>query len=589
LIGINNNTLVQYNGSSFTETQRFPFALTAISSIEDALWLGTTDGLLLMEGDSLRMTPLGENLIIKSIIPSRNRNHLWVGTNFGVYYFNIEQMQTVFKITSKEGLSGNEVVQNGLYLDNNGLLWIATYHGLSNFNIKGTIEAKSSPRCYLESLKVNDKPVDFTTKHTFKYNQNNFVFDLSGLFYSDEKSVIYEHYLRNTSNTQNYFRTNKDHTVYYNNLPPDEYEFVFRAKGKDGIWSYSSGYRFTISKPIWQTWGFRIGAVLLIVLLLYAIYKINVRRIEQQKKQLEKTVKERTRDLEEANKKVVAQMKIAEEQRDHIEAQKQQITDSIYYAERIQKSLLPPASAFEKHLSDYFVLFKPRDIVSGDFYWMTRYENYLLIAAVDCTGHGVPGAFMSMLGISFLKEIVEREHTANPAIIMNRLRMAVITALQQDSANAESKDGMDMSMVSIDLETLELQFAGANNPMYLIRRENGEHDDLKHSRVKTADNQLFEIKGDKMPIAIFDRMDDFVPVTIQLQQGDRVYLFSDGYIDQFGGDKGKKFKSPAFKKMLLQLNTAPMQECKIKIEKAFEDWRGKEEQIDDVTLIGIEV
>ncbi|MCK5775430.1 MAG: SpoIIE family protein phosphatase [Bacteroidales bacterium] len=589
IIGINGNSLVSFNGKNFIEKQRLTDAISAIGNIDNNLWLGSSKGLILLEKDTVKTIPLGNNIIIKSIIPSRNRNHLWLGTNLGVFYFNIEQLQVVFKINAKDGLNGNEVIQNGLYLDRNGLLWISTYHGLSNFNLKGTIEARSSPRCYLESVKVNDSSFDFSTQNLFKYNQNNFAFELSGLFYSDEKSVIYEHYLRNNSASQNYFRSNKEHTVYYNNLSPGDYEFVYRAKGKDDIWSYSSAYHFYIEKPIWQTWGFRIISVILFVLFLYLIYKVNVRRIVQQKRNLEKIVKERTSDLETANKKVVAQMNLAEEQRDKITIQNQQITNSIYYAERIQKSLLPPGDAFKKHLSNYFVLFKPRDIVSGDFYWMMQFDRSLLIAAVDCTGHGVPGAFMSMLGISFLKEIVEREKNSDPAFIMNHLRAAVISALQQDQAHAESKDGMDMSLVSIHLDTLQLQFAGANNPIYIIPKQARDDHGLKQTRIKTNDERLFEIKGDKMPIAIYDRMKDFETVNIQLKKGDRVYLFSDGYIDQFGGEKGKKFKSPAFKRMLLEHQTIPLNKSKVILEKTFEDWRGDEDQIDDVTLIGIEV
>ncbi|NOR86846.1 MAG: transporter substrate-binding domain-containing protein [Bacteroidales bacterium] len=589
VLGIKGNTIVKFNGKQFVEKQKFTASISAIGNIDNTIWLGSSKGLMLLQKDTIKTISLGNNIIIKSIIPSKNRNHLWVGTNLGVYYFNIEQLQIVFKMNAKEGLSGNEVIQNGLYLDHNGLLWISTYHGLSNFNIKGTLDARSSPRCYLEDVKVNDSSFDFLVQNEFQYNQNNFAFELSGLFYSDEKSIIYEHYLRNNISSQNYFRSNKEHTIYYNNLSPGDYEFVYRAKGKDGIWSYTSGYSFSIEKPIWQTWSFRIISIILFALFLYTIYKVNVRRIIQQKKQLEKVVKERTIDLEDANKKVVAQMNIAEEQRDKITVQNQQITNSIYYAERIQKSLLPSGHTFEKHLNDYFVLFKPRDIVSGDFYWMMQFDRSLLIAAVDCTGHGVPGAFMSMLGISFLKEIVERERTSDPAIIMNKLRNAVITALQQDQKNAESKDGMDMSLVSINLDSLQLQFAGANNPIYIIREKMGASPDLIHKRIKTNDHKLFEIKGDKMPIAIYERMRDFESMTIQLKKGDRVYLFSDGYIDQFGGEKGKKFKSPAFKRMLLEHQNIPMTKSKILLEETFEDWRGDEDQIDDVTLIGIEI
>ncbi|MBN2236319.1 MAG: hypothetical protein JW729_02095, partial [Bacteroidales bacterium] len=298
LMGVNNNTLVRFNGNSFIKEKKFPYALSAINSIDNKLWLGTSKGVAIYDDFTTELVQLDDNLVVKSILPSRNRNHVWIGTNLGVYYFNIEQLQTVFKITSKEGLSGNEVMQNGLYLDTNGLLWIPTYHGLSNFNLKGTIDSKSSPKCYLENVKVNDEPIDFDTHKVWKYDENNLAFELSGLFYSDEKSVVFEHYLRNSKGAQSYFRSTKENVVYYNNLAPGSYEFVYRARGKDGIWSYTSSYSFQIEKPIWQTWLFRIAAFLISILLLYSVYKINVRRIEQQKKQLEKTVKERTKDLE---------------------------------------------------------------------------------------------------------------------------------------------------------------------------------------------------------------------------------------------------------------------------------------------------
>lgn len=582
ILGVNNSNLVVFNNSHFIEKQKFNSALSSIRNIDKTLWIGSNDGLIIYRHDSLEKIPLSKNMVIKSIIPSRNRNHLWIGTNDGIIYFNIEQAQSVFKITAKDGLSGNEVIQNGLYLDNKGLLWVSTYHGLSNFNLKGSIETQSSPRCYLEDLKVNDISISFKEHQKLKYNQNNISFELSGLFYSDEKSVIFEHYLRNNNSSPNYFRSNKEHTIYYNNLFPGDYEFIYRAKGKDGIWSDSSAYSFTIEKAFWQTWAFMITTFILAMLILFLIHKMNVRRIEQQKNHLEKIVKERTVDLEEANKLVVEQMKIAEEQN-------HQITNSIYYAQRIQKSLLPNELSFRKHIQDFFVLFKPRDIVSGDFYWMTKMDEHLLIAAVDCTGHGVPGAFMSMLGISFLKEIVERERKADPASIMNEMRKAVITALQQDKAHGISKDGMDMSLVSIHLESLEMKFAGANNPVYVIKQNASETTETKNERIKTKDGILFEIKGDKMPIAIYDRMNDFENVLYQLDKGDRVYLFSDGYIDQFGGEKGKKFKSTPFKKMLLDQKRIPLYESKSILEKTFETWRGKEDQIDDVTLIGVEI
>ena len=583
VLGINNNQLIVFNGNNFIKKQEFQNDLTSIGVVDQKIWLGSIGSLMSLDGDEIHKIQLDEHLAIKSLIPSRNRNHLWMGTNLGVYYFNLEKLETIFKISAKDGLSGNEVIQNGLYLDKKGILWISTYHGLSNFNIKGTLDAQTSPKCYLEAVSVNENPILIKENNLFEHSENNLSFELSGLSFSDEKSVIYEHYLRHDINgLQNFKRQSNEHWVYYNNLPPGSYQFVYRAKGKDDIWSYTNSYSFSISKAYWQEWWFIGGASVLVLLLLFIIYKLNVRRIEAQKKQLELLVKERTIDLENANIKVVQQMKIAEEQ-------KEQITNSIHYAERIQKSLLPNELSFQSHISDFFVLFKPRDIVSGDFYWMTELDQNLLVAAVDCTGHGVPGAFMSMLGISFLKEIVEREKSPDPAFIMNEMRTAVISALQQDKSHNISKDGMDMSLVSIDLESLELRFAGANNPVYIIRKDQENPLVYEAGRIKTKDGSFIEIRGDKMPIAIYDRMDDFENVSIQLNKGDRVYLFSDGYMDQFGGAKAKKLKSAAFKKLLIELQDQPMHECQLMLEAFFEQWRGQEEQVDDVTLIGLEI
>lgn len=583
VVGINNNQLIVFNGNNFAKKREFENDLTSIGVIDQKLWLGSIGSLIRLDGDETQKIQLDEHLAIKSLIPSRNRNHLWMGTNWGVYYFNLENQETIFKISAEDGLSGNEVIQNGLYLDQKGLLWISTYHGLSNFNIKGTLEAQTSPKCYLETVSVNETPILIKEDNLFEHSENNFSFELSGLSFSDEKSVIYEHYLRHDiRGLQNFKRQSNEHWVYYNNLPPGKYQFIYRAKGKDDIWSYTNSYSFSISKAFWQEWWFIGGSAIMALLLLFIIYKLNVRRIEAQKKQLEQLVKERTIDLENANIKVVQQMKIAEEQ-------KEQITNSIHYAERIQKSLLPNELSFQSHISDFFVLFKPRDIVSGDFYWMTKVDQNLLVAAVDCTGHGVPGAFMSMLGISFLKEIVEREKSPDPAFIMNEMRSAVISALQQDKTHNISKDGMDMSLVSIDLESLELRFSGANNPVYIIRKDQENPLSYDTGRIKTKDGSFIEIRGDKMPIAIYDRMEDFENVDIQLYKGDRVYLFSDGFMDQFGGEKAKKLKSAAFKKLLIDLQDQPMHECQVMLEAFFEQWRGQEEQVDDVTLIGLEI
>jgi len=299
-------------------------------------------------------------------------------------------------------------------------------------------------------------------------------------------------------------------------------------------------------------------------------YKIRIRTIEIQKKKLEQLVKERTHELEEANAEIEAQRDMATSQRDQISAQKKEITDSIYYAERIQLSLLPANNILKMILPEHFILFKPRDIVSGDFYWVTEKGSKVYAAAVDCTGHGVPGAFMSMLGISFLNEILARAEEISPEEILNQLRKYVVKSLKQVGQEGEAKDGMDMSIVVFDKAQKSISFAGANNPLYFVR--NGEFQ---------------EIKGDKMPVGIHERMNSFTGHTIELQRGDTFYIFSDGYADQFGGPKAKKFMYANFKSLLLTLQTKSMREQGKILDDTIEAWKGDIDQIDDIVVIGI--
>jgi len=259
-------------------------------------------------------------------------------------------------------------------------------------------------------------------------------------------------------------------------------------------------------------------------------------------------------------------------QRDQIFQQKQEITDSIHYASRIQTAILPPETLLD-NLTDHFILYKPRDIVSGDYYWMTQKDNKTIVLAADCTGHGVPGAFMSMLGISFLNEIVNKGDSTLPNDIMNNLRDNVVNSLHQTGEEGEQQDGMDLALCVIDNDKTKLWFAGAYNPLYIYRND-----------------ELIEIKPDKMPIGIHkEKSDSFTNNEIPIQEGDVLYMFSDGYVDQFGGPKAKKFMSKKFKELLLSIYQKPMKEQRDILDTTIEDWKGNVEQIDDILVIGIRV
>jgi len=255
-----------------------------------------------------------------------------------------------------------------------------------------------------------------------------------------------------------------------------------------------------------------------------------------------------------------------------IENKNKLITHSIRYAQYIQNTVIRMNANISKVFPEYFIFFRPKDLVSGDFYWIHTVKDKIIIAVMDCTGHGVPGALMSMIGITLMNEIVKYQKITQPDLILNHLREKVIESLGQKRKKAEAQDGMDGTIINIDHRKNNMQFSGANNTMYLIR-----------------DHEPIHLCGDRMPISYYERMKDFTNIDIDLQKGDMLYLFTDGYPDQFGGEHYKKFKSIRFKEMLLKVHEKTTSEQKKIIIQTFEDWKGDHEQIDDVTVLGIKI
>ena len=282
---------------------------------------------------------------------------------------------------------------------------------------------------------------------------------------------------------------------------------------------------------------------------------------------LEQKVEERTAE-------VVQQKQEIEMQKIKMEVLFNHVTDSIRYAKRIQEAILPPDHLIKNLLPDSFVYYKPKDIVSGDFYWLEQLGNKVFFAAVDCTGHGVPGAFMSIVGHNQLKQVMNRITDHKPSVILDELSKGISDSLHQNYDGSTAKDGMDLSLCSIDFEKKELEFSGAFNPLYLIR-----------------DNDLQEVKANKFPIGIFLGREarNFTNHKIGLQQGDVIYIFSDGYADQFGGPKGKKFMANQFRNLLMQIHHLPMEEQKEMLDRTLETWKGTEEQVDDILVIGVRI
>ncbi len=273
--------------------------------------------------------------------------------------------------------------------------------------------------------------------------------------------------------------------------------------------------------------------------------------------------------------------RLIEEQNALVQEKNKNITDSINYAQRIQSSILPPDRLVNELLPDSFVLYLPKDIVSGDFYWLEKSKDKVLFAAVDCTGHGVPGAMMSVLGFNLLSQAVSEKGLTKPSDILRHLDSGVNTMLRQSTETNTVKDGMDLALCTLDFAKKELQYAGAYNGLWVVKGANGQE----------ANRQLVEIKADKSPIGVNvdGVVDNYTNHTLQLEKGDCIYIFSDGYADQFGGPRGKKFKYKAMKELLVFINNHSMKEQKEMLESAFTQWRGELEQVDDVLVIGVRV
>lgn len=276
----------------------------------------------------------------------------------------------------------------------------------------------------------------------------------------------------------------------------------------------------------------------------------------------------------ERTEEVVRQKEEIQTKNQELEVLYKHVTDSIKYAKRIQEAILPPDSLVKRLLPNSFVLYKPKDIVSGDFYWMEEKDGKTMFAAVDCTGHGVPGAFMSIVGYNILKHVVTNNNYTTPALILDRLNEGVSETLHHGHQEAQAKDGMDISFCTIDYTKMEIEYAGAYNPLYIVR--NGE---------------LIQIKANKFPIGLFlgEEKKKFTNHVIQLQKGDCLYIFSDGYADQFGGPNGKKFRANNFRNLLVEISTLPVEKQREILNRTIKEWRGTLDQVDDILVIGVQI
>ena len=562
--------------------QKFPQLYSVAIDSSDGVWFNTGDkGLLKVEGDSIITFDKEDGIgfdKIQSIVFDRF-NNLLVISDRGLLFYNTETTE-ILEFGENSGLAYQYPILNSNFTDKEGQIWIGTETGIIKYDPEYLKFIAQRPRVFLSSKNLFYNPIE-PGRRKFRYKENNFTFGYTGIWFRNPEGLNYRYMLEGFDLKWNY--SNRNQNLTYSQLPAGKYTFRVEVSLDEKNWfsSDDSLFSFNIRLPFYKQWWFILLILILAVSGVFSYIKIRLSYLEKAKKELELEVYKRTEEIRSQNEEletqkeeIAAQRDHAEEQRDQIEAQKDEIQASIRYAHRIQSAALPPKTQLDSILKDYFVLNKPRDIVSGDFYWVAQNDSHVFFSVGDCTGHGVPGAFMSMLGLSALNDIVKSLQICKASAILNFLRDRIQESLHQlGESEMISNDGMDISLCIFDTKTNKIQFAAAHNPLYLIRN---------------ARLQVFE--ADKMEIGSSSiEKQEFSNHEIQCIKGDILYLFSDGFADQFGGTQGKKYKYLKFKEFLLSIHNESMQRQKWLLDEEIEAWKGNFPQVDDIMVMGVKI
>ncbi len=590
-------------------------AYSVVTDKENRVWIGTDNGLIsyLPERNIFyryTVKDKSRGLVSKSVfslfVDSRDR--LWVGTPSGLSRFN-DLDRTFTNYTEKDGLPNNFIYT--ILEDNDSMIWLSTNRGLSRFDPQtgiftnySTAEGLQSYEFnlgagffadnhemffggisgfnafYPDTLPVNDfvPPVVVSefetiddhgiTNHYISmidprvivmYNQS-FNIRFSALDYTAPTKNMYMYSLKELGREDNWIPMGNQHSVTFSNLPSGEYVFRVKGTNNDGKWNEKgTQVRIIVEAPFWETRVAYFTYIFLAIILIYALVQYRTKKLRQSNRVL------RERD--------VASREVAR-QKDLLSRRNKNIEDSLKYAQRIQLAMLTTSRLFKSILPESFILHKPKEIVSGDFYWISEMEDKIFVAAIDCTGHGVPGAFMSLIGFELFRKIINMQRILEPGGILNALN----TNFEEIFGNVGDmslKDGMDLAFCVLDKKSMILEYAGAFNPLYLIR-----------------ENKLIEVKGDRFSVGADSDPEDsmqkvFTTHKLPLQKDDMFYIFTDGYADQFGGPEGKKYKYRRFRHILLTIHQLPLQKQRDYLEDSIEEWKGNQEQIDDILVIGI--
>ncbi|MBL4578789.1 MAG: hypothetical protein JKX74_09970, partial [Flavobacteriales bacterium] len=455
--GVLGGSLSMYDGKSFksfedVESISGKFALAITEDHDGNLWIGAYGaGLFKYDGAEFTAFTRADGLSSESpsLIICDSKNNVWIGSSKGLDRYN-QETKRFTHYGKKEGFAGIETNANACYAGQDGRLWFGTIMGAISYNPKLDIHNSQPPVTAITNLKIKLYERQIVNNQSYAYNENHFTFGYIGVSLTNPDGVRYSYKLEGFE--EEWSPPTSVVSATYSNLPHGEFKFLVKAGNEANVWSDATAYyMFRIIPPFWKTFWFY-GLVLVIAgLSIYLFDKLRTAKLKNEKKVLEHKVEERTVELAHKNEE------LAEKNED--------ITASIRYAKRIQTAILPPIDIMQKHYPESFVFFRPKDIVSGDFYWMEQYNGNLLFTAVDCTGHGVPGAFMSIIGNNILADVVGKQSILKPADILRELSRGVFETLRQTEEEYDVKDAMDLAFCSIDVKTNKLQFAAAYNPL----------------------------------------------------------------------------------------------------------------------------
>ncbi|MCF8459160.1 MAG: SpoIIE family protein phosphatase [Flavobacteriales bacterium] len=483
---------------------------------------------------------------------------------------SIVQLSPKLKVSRIVGHEDISPVENTmvtfLFKDHEGNIWISSTHGVVKFNPAIDKSSKSLPQLSIGGMKLFDQNQPLTSNLILPYKQYKVTFNLAGISLRNPDNIRYKWKLEGYSDYWSEEISQSE--IQIQRLEDGDYTLQVIASKNGGEWTTEPvEYSFVIEKPWWRTWWFYLFCVVGISGLILAFVRYRVYRLMIDKQELETIVTERTIEIQEQKSEI-------ERSRDEIAKYAKDITDSIKYAKRIQNAIFPTLEDVNKVIPESFVLFKSKDLVSGDFYFAEKIGDERIFCAVDCTGHGVPGGFMSIVANNLLHQATKQLKLTKPSEILEYLNQGVTNTLHQTYEESSVKDGMDIALCSWNKNKNTLQFAGAYNPLYLFR-----------------DGELIEYRGDRFPVGRFvgEESNSFKNHEIKVKKGDMLYIFSDGFSDQFGGPEGKKFKVRRFKAMLQEVQSYSIENQFKIVNEQLENWIGDLEQIDDIVLIGVRI